>query len=254
MLETAPLNSIESTNSVSHDTKSGIQDCANPRGWLRCHCDHGAIFWKVVRCRRCDGCAMNQQAKRTAQIITGLEGQVWKSLLTLTSVPGTSWSAIMSAFTSLIRTLRKLYGDVQYAVVKEEGASTLMRHLHIVLVGPSWVPHAVVSRLWYARLGAFVVNIKRVSGTRVASYVAKYVTKCTLGLRKGLTFSRGWIRSKKPAYKYDPFYHGLNDTFWDKDGNLKPWTARSGKSIMVACWGWDGQWCECPGLTNPTPT
>jgi len=176
----------------------------------------------------------------------GLDGREWKSLLTLTTRPGTSWSSIMRAWSSLIRSLRKRYGDVQYAVAKEEGDSTGMRHLHAVLVGPTWVPHAVVSALWYRRLGAYIVDIRRVSGGKVAGYVGKYLTKQGLGLRKVLTYSRGWPKSKLPRLlECGPI-----------GGKPVPraWLYEQVGCMLVEWWGREGPCACCTPVEMPAPT
>jgi len=227
-----PLHLIKSTNSVAQTDAN----CENPRGWLRVECAHGGIFWKIVRCRRCEGCFHHRAKVRTAKILTGIEGAEWKSLLTLTSLPNTPWSRIMSKWTALVRYLRRSYGDVQYAVAKEQGSLTGMRHLHAVLVGPSWVPHAVVSRFWYSRLGAHVVDIRRVSSSRVAGYVAKYITKADTMIRKALTFSRGWVRSSFPPLLAMSNLLG--------EPLVRRWREAHGDGILIERWGWAGR-CRC---------
>ena len=204
---------------------------------MRLQCEHGALFWKVKRCRKCEGCYVNRSGSITGKVLSGLEDAPWKSLLTLTSRPGTPWPSIMSAWTSMIRFLRKSYGVVEYAVIKEEGSSTGMKHLHAVLVGPQWIPHASVSKAWRTRLGAFIVDIRRVSSGKVAGYVSKYVAKGRMCWAKCATFSRGWKRSDYPATTI------VEGHLWEL-AERAPYQMGLWSGIIVEVLGWEGP-CRC---------
>lgn len=198
------LNLIVSTN-----PSTGTQ-CQTPKGWLRLVCEHGSIAWKPMRCRHCEGCFNWRRKATISKIMYGLEGEKWISFCTFTSMPGASWPFLMRAFQSLVKTLRKSYGRVEYVASKEEGASTGMKHLHVLLVGPSWIPYAVLSQAWLCRSGAWSVNIQRVSSGGTAAYITKglvaYLTKAGTEWRKLITFSKGWTKTPRVKMQEVHFY------------------------------------------------
>ena len=152
-------------------------------------------------------------------VLDGVACQESRAFVTFTSKLDMEWPKLMRRFQSLVRALRK--GEkgpdgrwrrtpcpgLEYAAFKEEGACHGMKHLHVIFVGWLWVPKGVLQRMWCSRTGAFMVDVKRINGkdTDCARYAGKYVTKA-LGevgsgdapeyLRKRVTFSKGWVRSK----------------------------------------------------------
>ena len=185
----SPLYLVHSPNSTR---------CIDIKGWLRVSCGHGGIEWKPMRCKHCQGCEVQRRNKVVAQIVAGTRDTRWVSFLTLTSLPGAEWPALMRAFSRFVRELRT-WGPLEYAAVKEEGMKNGMKHLHVVVTGPEWLPYKRLSALWMRLTGAWNVDVRRVK-TQVAGYVAKYLSKWHGTVRKVVTFSKGF---RQPYVKSD---------------------------------------------------
>jgi len=219
--------------------------CSNPKGWYLLVCTHLGQAYKPMRCRHCAGCQEAKRRKAIARIIHGMGEQDYLVFLTLTTVnrePRMTWPDIMKAWSRLVAWLRRTYGPMEYALVKEEGAGGV-RHLHGIVSGWKWVPISDLSREWQRLTGAYRVWIDRVVGRDgVASYVAKYMAKSGLPLRKLLTYSAGWPK--------------LPPTEWLECtdlGNGRP-TARAWADVLVdgtlvEWWGRGGR-CPCFGVNN----
>lgn len=161
-----------------------------------------------------------------AKVAEGAKGAKWLTFVTLTSVPTSEWSGIMASFSTLVRNMRK-NGAVEYAAVKETGQKG-MKHLHVLLKGPSWLSRESLSTQWKRMTGAWNVDVRRVFGsTKVGSYMAKYMSKSMAAgsLKKLITFSRNWYEKMKinPAF-YVVHYAGRPDERqWEaveEDGTL----------------------------------
>jgi len=193
-----------------------------------------------MRCKRCVGCLRWKTNRVIAQALVGLDGEnSWKSFVTLTSLPGASWSRVMRAFQRLVRWMRSTYGSVEYAAIKQEGSSTGMKHLHCLLLGPKWVPYVILSRKWQSLSGAWSVDIQRVGSLSVAGYVARYIGQgMGVLVGKAVTFSKGWVRSIKPVL--------LEVRVDIGEPRARVWAARTGGGTLIERWGPHGE-CECPG-------
>lgn len=177
-----PLYLVHSGNSTR---------CVDSKAWIRVECRHGGVKWVLMRCRACSGCLSAKKGMMTAKVLSGLLAPRWVSLVTLTSMPSMTWPGIMRAFSALVRWMRRQLGPLEYACIKEEGANTGMKHLHVLVTGVPWVPYTLLSRAWQRLTSAWNVDVRRVWGGRLAAYVAKYVGKA-LEIRKMVTFSRGF--------------------------------------------------------------
>lgn len=127
------------------------------------------------------------------------------ALLTLTSLPGTSVPDMMAAWNRFRGWLRRRVPGVEYAAVKEFGDKTGMLHLHVCVIGWSYVEQREISAAWKrASRGAYVVDIRALDSgdpDRVGSYVSKYVSKAIgrRDVRKAVTYSRGWPRELRES-------------------------------------------------------
>tara|TARA_Y100000310_G_scaffold338889_1_gene429823 strand:+ start:715 stop:1377 length:663 start_codon:yes stop_codon:yes gene_type:complete len=124
------------------------------------------------------------------------ETQQRKVLLTLTSVGWQDWPGIMSAWAAMWKRLKRRMPWARYAAVKEVGAETGMKHLHVVIIGWKWVAWRDLCAWWEELSGAWNTDVRQMDGaSTVAHYVAKYVSKALGRLRaKVVTYSRGFGR------------------------------------------------------------
>lgn len=228
---------IHSTNSGTVPKKATTR-CSKPRGYTRRVCSHEAIFWQPIRCRQCDGCERQRERTVVAKIRNGLVEGVPAVFVTLTSRSSTSWTFIMAKWSTLVRLARRTWGHFEYAVVKEEGAKSGMRHLHAIWSGVSWVEKSWLVRTWQRLTGAFVVDVKRVTGSTLGAYLAKYLGKGALVAKKVLTLSKGWVRAEKPKYLSVANFSGA--PVW------RPWVYEGESGILLECWGRAGP-CRCAG-------
>ena len=166
--------------------------CKSPSGWTLYQCTHGSRVWLPKRCRHCAGCAQARRNKTIAKIIGGTASASHVAMLTLTSTPETDWKTIMAAWSRMARYLRKRSPFMTYAALKEEGTLNGMKHLHVIMVNFAYTPQTALSQEWRRLVGAHIVDIRRVDGSRAATYVAKYVAKSFADVRKSATYGRGW--------------------------------------------------------------
>lgn len=230
------MTALDLTNSCN----TSSTQCLAVKGWTRIQCEHLAVYWRPMRCRRCMGCLLWKTRRVIAQVMVGLEEEnKWTSFITLTSVPGSQWSTLMSQFSRLVKWLRSTYGSVDYAAVKQEGTSTGMKHLHVIFLGLRWVPYAILSAKWKRLTGAWAVDIQRVAGGKVAGYISRYIGQgMAVMLGKAVTFSKGWLRSGKPKL--------LEVAVDVGEPRTREWVGRTGSGTLIERWGPYGQ-CECPG-------
>lgn len=223
--------------------------CYQPKGYVWGDCLHGVGGWIPLGCRNCEGCKEWWRKRTMRRILNYLEGQKWVSFVTLTSLPGAEWPSLVKQFGHLVRWLRSTYGVAEYVAVKEKGSVNGMKHLHCIFSPWIWVPYAALSQKWFALSGAWAVNIQRVASSsnlrRVASYVAKYITKgfateSYSQLRKRVTFSRGWPKLAAPLMKpwlrleWQPHFPWLRGGRKTSSGCLVQW---DGSTLPCDCFG-----------------
>lgn len=144
----------------------------------------------------------------------------------------------MTKWSTLVRKARKAWGHFEYAVVKEEGGKNGMRHLHAIWSGITWVPKEWLRSTWRNLIGAFVVDVRRVTEKTIGAYLAKYLSKGALVARKVLTLSKGWPRAERPKYLSVANFSGAPE--W------RPWVQECENGILIECWGRAGP-CSCAG-------
>jgi hypothetical protein len=150
-----------------------------------------------LRCRNCDGCAAARRGKVIHKIIDGAQEEAKLGFLTLTTTNQSgafpSWAVIMKAYSKFIQRCRRAGAPIEYAAVKEEGELRGMRHLHVIMRGWKFIPHEILSEWWEEYAGAPGLDIKVIDSKKVASYMAKYVSK-DVGRQgaKLVTYSSGW--------------------------------------------------------------
>jgi hypothetical protein len=167
-----------------------------------------------------------------------LDYLVFLTLTTINREPRMTWQEIMLRWSRLVAWLRRVYGPLEYVVVKEEGANGL-RHLHAIVSGWRWVPVATLSAKWKLLTGAYRVWVERVVGRDgVAGYLGKYLAKGNLPLRKLLTYSAGW-----PKLPVTEFLEVARETWFPA---RLVWAARMTNGSLVEWWGNDGP-CSCFG-------
>lgn len=227
--------------------------CASPRGYVEVECEAGGLWWVPRRCRHCTGCLLHRKRRTVAEIAGGARRGSWVCFVTLTSPAGTKWPVLMRRFQSLVKAIRKRFGRIEYAAVKEEGAKTGMLHLHIVMTGVVWIPWQWLSVEWEKRIGAWSVDIQRMATGRnkVAAYVAKYVTKAfdDGDARKLVTYSKGY----REPFGVDGPHSTAVRPFWatrvfPPDGALEGPQGQRVLRWCVVClgaepvpkWGWMG--------------
>lgn len=172
--------------------------CLNPRAWAWYACVDQTSLRVPLRCRNCPGCDTNRRDITIARISAGLTPGQPSAFLTLTSLPATPWWRIMQAWTRLVAWLRKNNPHLQYALVKEQGPATGMKHLHAIVAPWHYIPWLKLSAQWRTLLGAWVVNVQRILGNGPTAYIAKYIAKGLANVKKHATFSRGWKKAPHP--------------------------------------------------------
>ena len=175
--------------------------CIYPLSWHLLMCPHGSRVWLPRRCRRCEGCRNARRARVIARLSHALAEKPGSAMLTLTTRPGTDWPQVMRAWQHMVKFLRRTSPELEYAACKEEGSSTGMRHLHVVLLNFNFLPQAQIARRWRELTTAHVVRIERLRSDRAGYYVAKYVSKDLTAARKHVTFSKGFPKLPPPAVR-----------------------------------------------------
>lgn len=249
LLSPSPFYLSSSTNSTPPDTAALLRPltpraCLNPRGWYRCQCTHLAVAWKPMRCRHCEPCQAARRGKVIARAVNAMGQLDYLVFVTLTTVnrsPRLSWPEIMGAWSRVVAWIRRVYGPVEYMVVKEEGKGG-MRHLHAVFANWVWVPVVALSAEWQRLTGAYRVWIDRVvGGAGVAGYLAKYLAKGDLPLRKLATYSQGF--PKLPVVEYIEYAR------FSGPPEPRPWVWTFLDGSHVEWWGTVGQ-CACFGTVQ----
>lgn len=208
-------------SSLSSQTK-----CIFPQGWLLIRCHHLSLVWVPLRCKRCAGCRNHKRRRNIAKVRFGLENQADIAFITLTSLPKTTWPALMKRWSQLLPWLRRRMPGLQFACAKEEGPNTGMKHLHIAAFGWLYLPHAELSSQWEKYTGAWVVDIRRAEGPSVAAYIAKHFAKTVPVSRKAMSFSKGWPRQPPPTILH------LVDKCWHPPANLEPLDVATDGSLL----------------------
>lgn len=175
-----------------------------------------------------------------ARIGNGLEGKPNSAMLTLTSVPGTTWPEFMRAWSHMVKMLRNTSPELQYAACKEEGSKTGMRHLHVVLLNLNYTPQSAIAWKWRQLTGAHVVRIERLRTDRAHYYVAKYVSKDLDAARKHVTFSRGFPPLPPPEHRLTH----VAETNQYGPSNVRIWTDAPGIVQNLE------EGCDCFGETH----
>lgn len=99
----------------------------------------------------------------------------------------------MRAFLLLVRWMRRQNPGLEYAAIKEEGAKTGMKHLHVVMLNWRFIPQEEIQCEWLRLTGSWNAQIKRITDTKGAAlYVSKYVSKAVPFSRKSITYSAGF--------------------------------------------------------------
>jgi len=94
-------------------------------------------------------------------------------ILTLTSVPGTSWRDLNGWFQALRKRVARRFGSMEYWKLRAyEGPGAGV--LHILYVGP-WIPQAWVSRVWEEITGAYIVYIQQLKRRAGSKRLARYM-------------------------------------------------------------------------------
>lgn len=168
-----------------------------PKGWLFRLCGHQNYSYMPLRCRHCVGCKIWKGRQLVARLlIPTLAGQNIK-MLTLTSLPGTTWVTMMKNWQRLKQRLERRYGKMMYAAVKEEGFRTGMKHLHVLMADQSWMAQPLISAMWGQLSGAPVVDIRLVRAGVHQGSLQFYLAKQGAVERKSVTFSASWPKLPK---------------------------------------------------------
>jgi len=94
-------------------------------------------------------------------------------ILTLTSVPGTSWRGLNGWFQALRKRIARKFGHMEYWKLRAyEGPGAGV--LHILYVGP-WIPQAWASRVWEEITGAYIVYIQQLKARSGKKRIARYM-------------------------------------------------------------------------------
>ncbi|MBA7676307.1 hypothetical protein ES703_84548 [subsurface metagenome] len=94
-------------------------------------------------------------------------------ILTLTSIPGTSWRDLNGWFQALRKRVDRKFGAMEYWKLRAyEGPGAGV--LHILYVGP-WIPQSWVSRVWKELTGAYIVYIQELKARSGKKRIARYM-------------------------------------------------------------------------------
>ena len=171
--------------------------CEEIKGWVQCLCEHGNYYWIPLRCRKCAGCLQAKSDYLLHRLAVDIPADQNFSFLTLTSLAGTEWEAITKGWNALITALRREYGGIEYAWIKEEGQRTGSKHLHILLFSSSRLRQSLVQTIWKRLIGAYIIKLTSVKNKQIAYYILKDMAKGKPFQRRMMSFSRGWPKSPK---------------------------------------------------------
>ena len=142
--------------------------------------DTGRMHLWQTRCRTwtCDVCG----PRKTWLLCKDIQSAKPNRFITLTTAhhgelsPREVWDTARRQVSELAKRLRRLHGEFEYARVLEEHKSGYP-HFHLLVRSP-YIAQTELSRHWFELTDAFIVDIRKVNPTdRVASYIAKYLTK-----------------------------------------------------------------------------
>ena len=214
-----------------------VMACLSP-GWVPVRCHHGNTAWKMIRCRKCDGCLHAWRAKVRALILDGCSGSVsYMWTLTVREYPrqmkGDKFDVTQKRYHDLLRSAGKLGVSFEYLrVVEMQKRGT--PHFHIALkdvrrngrfVSTTEQIRSILRNLakksgfGYVQGKTFDLQAARLGGAGVASYMSKYLEKSedynALRREDGRAIrrycrSRGWC-AQRP----------LPDWRYARDGNLE---------------------------------
>jgi hypothetical protein len=176
-----------------------------------------------------------------ARLHAGIDTLPNLGFLTLTSTPDTSWETIMAEWSHMVRFLRRRSPQLEYAAIKEQGARSGMKHLHVLLLRFEYTAQHDISEQWRHLTGAWVVNIQRPPGNEAAGYCAKYVSKDLTTARKNVTFSKGWPKLPPSDLHLVP----LEELGCHGPTNVRIWTEKGGIVDTLS------NGCQCFGSTHP---
>lgn len=162
-------------------------------------------------------------------------------MLTLTTAKGADWKTTMRAWQHMVKWLRKRSPKLEYAACKEEGSSSGMKHLHVILLNLEYTPQHAISARWRELTGAWVVRVERLRSDRAHYYVAKYVSKDLDAARKHVTFSKGF----PPLPPREERFTHVADTGYLGPGKVATWTNQPGIVDMMV------PNCSCFGEPHP---
>ena len=203
-----------------------VSACLSP-AWIPLRCHHGNETWKMIRCRKCEGCHHAWRSKVRALILNGCYAKrcyMWT--LTIPEYPDTMgldrFDFTQRRWHDLLRDTQRRGVKFEYLrVVEMQKRGTL--HFHIALkdftVGAKDVSNtkdiAKILRAFGKKAGFGYKQGKttdfqsaRLSGAGVASYMSKYLEKSedfyALRREDGRAIrrycrSRGWSNTRTPA-------------------------------------------------------
>ena len=174
--------------------------CSNVLGWRKVVCLHGQIALLPLRCRDCTSCYAYKGFQRARRIQSHLKdiGYDKFAFLTLTTKGNPTWEQVMRKWNSMRYFLRSKGYMAEYVMVKEEGTTSGMKHLHIIYRWLKYIPNDEISRRWSFRNMGSITFIKKVAetehGRELGRYLSDYVSKAVniMGVRKAFTASNDW--------------------------------------------------------------
>lgn len=118
-----------------------------------------------------------KQCRAYQRLLSGLQHhQAQRSrirILTLTSVPGTSWRRLNSWFQALRKRIERKYAKMHYWKLRSfEGPGAGV--LHVLYAGP-WIPQSWLSRAWRSITGARIVYIQELKSRSGSKRIARYM-------------------------------------------------------------------------------
>jgi hypothetical protein len=154
------------------------------------HCGHRIDFPEACGKRFCGICSAKRNrrvANRLRFLISVGSSSSVKNLRFLTlTLP--NFADLQTGFDHLIKSFRKLRQRREFMAHTEGGAFVIEVtgktgawhvHLHGILQGNFWSVYRI-SKLWKQCSGGEIVDIRAIYGTKLAGYLTKYLTKCTV--------------------------------------------------------------------------